>query len=142
MGLLGTSPGSQEVTRHVDSRISLWLHCVDFFQAVFIPWNWLARLSFLYNICFILALPPFEAKLNFRYSTNFMCYVRFWQKFKYNLFPKIRFGITWLKVSQNRNQNFEKWGIIIYPSVGKYCFPNRDSSRYFSAHARYERVLK
>ena len=32
--------------------------------------------------------------------------------------------------------------IIIYPSVGKYCFPNRDSSRYFSARARYERVLK
>ena len=32
--------------------------------------------------------------------------------------------------------------IIIYPSVGKYCFPNRDSSRCFSARARYERGLK
>ena len=23
------------------------------------------------------------------------------------------------------------WGIIIWPSDGKYCFPNRDSSSYF-----------
>ena len=32
--------------------------------------------------------------------------------------------------------------IIIYPSVGKYCFPNRDSSRQFLARTRYDRVLK
>ena len=30
----------------------------------------------------------------------------------------------------------------VLESVGKYCFPNRDSSRYFSARASYERVLK
>ena len=28
--------------------------------------------------------------------------------------------------------------IIIYPSVGKYYFPNRDSLRYFSDRARNE----
>ena len=28
--------------------------------------------------------------------------------------------------------------IIIYPSVGKFCFPNRDSSKYFSARASAE----
>ena len=37
-----------------------------------------------------------------------------------------------------------KWSgeIIIYPSVGKYCFPNRDSSTFFSGRTKYERVLK
>ena len=30
--------------------------------------------------------------------------------------------------------------IIIIPSVGKYCFSNKDSRRYFSAHASTEIV--
>ena len=86
---------------------------------------------------------------NFKYS-------KIWRKFRWfdieflskfnNQHRHIKVIVFYIIKLKNNDQEFpyrpfESFaGIIIYPSVGKYCFPNRDSSRYFSAWASAEIV--